>query len=351
MSAHRRRSLGPGFGYVPGEQPPDGERWIKLNTNESPLPPAPGVAAAVAGAVEALRRYPDPRGEPLRSAIAAHHGVSRDQVVLGNGADQVLEACFRAFAEPGDTVVLTRPTYSLLPMLAQLGAVRVESVDLVDGETLPEALATTPGALRVLCNPNSPTGSWVPPSTLEGCLGGSAGPVVIDEAYCDFAPASCIPLLGAHPDWLVVRTFAKSHALAGLRVGYAVGHPELIADLFSVLESYPVDRLALAAAAAALADPGHHRRIVDQVRAERDQLSRSLRRAGWDVGASQANFVLARPPGGDAAGVAAELREERILVRHFRDGLHDDRLRISVGTPEENRALLVALGIVPIPAG
>ena len=169
--------------------------------------------------------------------------------------------------------------------------------------------------------------------------------VVIDEAYCDFAPDSCVPLLAHHDNWLVVRTFAKSHALAGLRVGYALGHPDLIGDLSAVIESYPVDRLALAAAQAALADRDHHRRIVAMVIEEREQLAVALRGAGWEVGASQANFVLGRPPGGDAVGVAAKLREQRILVRHFPGGQHSDRLRITVGTPAQNAALLTALGI------
>jgi histidinol-phosphate aminotransferase len=345
VSRHRRASLGPEFGYVPGEQPPDDADWIKLNTNEAPLPPAPGVMAAVAAAVASLRRYPDPLGEPLRSAVAVHHGLRPEQVVLGNGADQVLDACFRAFAEPGDTVVLTRPSYSLLPLLARLAGARVETVPLGTEGALPEALAAIPGVMRVLCNPNSPTGTWVPPPKVAARLGSLRSVLVIDEAYCDFAPASCVPLLEAHRSWLVVRTFAKSHALAGLRVGYALGAPDLVADLAAVLESYPVDRLALAAAGAALSDLDHHHRIVEVVVAERERLAQALRGAGWEVGESRANFILARPPGGDAAGIAAELRGARILVRHFRDGDHDDRLRITVGSPEENAALLRALGI------
>jgi histidinol-phosphate aminotransferase len=345
MSRHRRASLGPGFGYVPGEQPPDGADWIKLNTNESPLPPSPKVAAAVSTAVLSLRRYPDPTGEPLRSALARHHGLSPESVVLGNGADQILESCFRAFADPGDTVVLTRPTYSLLPLLARLGGARIEPVPVTADGSLPGALGSTPGVMRVICNPNSPTGSWAPPALVESCLAPVGSVVVIDEAYCDFAPESCVPLLPDHDNWLVVRTFAKSHALAGLRVGYALGHPDLVADLSAVLESYPVDRLALAAAGAALDDSAHHRRIVEMVIHERERLGAALRGAGWDVGDSHANFLLGRPPGGDAAGVAAELRDQRILVRHFPAGDNSDRLRITLGTPEENSALLRALGI------
>ena len=345
MSRYRRASLGSGSGYVPGEQPPDGTHWIKLNTNESPLPPSPRVGPAVEAAVAALHRYPHPQGEPLRSALARHHGVSPSSVVLGNGADQVLESCFRAFADPGDAVVLTRPTYSLLSVLARLSGARVVTVPLDDGGSIPEAFATIPGVMRLLCNPNSPTGSWAPPAHLTGALAGVDSVVVIDEAYCDFAPESCVPLLADHPNWLVVRTFAKSYGLAGLRVGYALGHPDLIADLAAVIETYPVDRLAIAAAAAALADQAHHARIVGMVVSERERLVAALRGAGWDVIPSQANFVFARPPRGDAASVAIELKQQRILVRHFPDGDHGDRLRISIGTPEQNGALLAAIGI------
>jgi histidinol-phosphate aminotransferase len=347
MSRYRRASLGSGTGYVPGEQPPDRAEWIKLNTNESPLPASPSVGAAVAEALAELHRYPHPQGEPLRTAVARHHGLSPESVVLGNGADQVLESCFRAFADPGDAVVLTRPTYSLLALLARIGSARVITVPLGDGGSLPEAFSTTPGVLRLLCNPNSPTGIWVPPAAVAAGLAGVESVVVIDEAYCDFAPESCVPLLAGHPNWLVVRTFAKSYGLAGLRVGYALGHPGLIEDVAAVIETYPVDRLALAAAGAALADQAHHARIVQMVVSERERLAAALREAGWDVLPSQANFVLARPPGGDAVSVAAELRQERILVRHFPEGDHSDRLRITIGTPEQNVALLAAVGIEP----
>jgi histidinol-phosphate aminotransferase len=345
MSRYRRASLGSGSGYVPGEQPPDGTHWIKLNTNESPLPPSPRVGPAVEAAVAALHRYPHPQGEPLRSALARHHGVSPSSVVLGNGADQILETCFRAFADPGDAVVLTRPTYSLLSVLARLSGARIVSVPLDDGGSIPEAFATIPGVMRLLCNPNSPTGSWAPPVRLAEALVGVDSVVVIDEAYCDFAPESCVPLLAGHPNWLVVRTFAKSYGLAGLRVGYALGHPDVIADVAAVIETYPVDRLALAAAAAALDDQAHHARIVGMVVSERERLVAALRGAGWDVIPSQANFVLGRPPRGDAASVAIELKQQRILVRHFPDGDHCDRLRISIGSPEQNGALLAAVGI------
>jgi histidinol-phosphate aminotransferase len=342
MSRFRRASLGPDFGYVPGEQPPDDGTWLKLNTNESPLPPSPDVVAAVMEAAAGLRRYPDPFGEPLRGALARHHGVSADQVLVVNGADQAIDCCFRAFCEPGDVVVYPSPTYSLFPVLARVFGVGPVELPLDRDFTLPAGLGSAPGQLRFAVNPNSPTGVWQTPGAIEELLGDAPGVVVIDEAYCDFAPASCIPLLAAHDNFLVLRTFSKAHALAGLRVGYAVGPAELIADLAAVKDSYPIDRCSIAGALAALEDERHHRAIVETVVAERDRLTARLRAAGWDVPDSGANFVFGRPPDGDAAGVQHRLREAHILVRHFAS--LPDRLRITVGGREETDRLLDALG-------
>jgi histidinol-phosphate aminotransferase len=302
------------------------------------------VAPAVTAAAALLHRYPDPFGEPLRSALARHHGVGPEAVFVANGADQVIDCLFRAYCEPGDRAVWPVPTYSLVPVLARLFAVEPVELPLDADLGLPAVLGTADGRLRFVVNPNAPTGVWTAPDALEELLALAAGVIAIDEAYCDFAPASCIPLLARHPRWVVVRTFSKSYALAGLRVGYAVGHPELIADLNAVKDSYPVDRCAIAGAAAALADQDHHRSLVEGVRSERERLSQRLTAAGWRLTRSQANFVFGRPPGGDAVAVLGRLRERRILVRHFL-GDHADRLRITVGAPEENDRLLDALAI------
>lgn len=344
MSSLRRASLGDGFGYTPGEQPPDADGWLKLNTNEAPIGPSSAVAPAVAAAAALLHRYPDPAGEPLRSAVARHHGVEPAGVFVANGADQVIDCLFRAYCEPGDRAVWPVPTYSLFPVVARLFGVQPVELPLDADLGLPAELGTTEGRLRFVVNPNAPTGVWTPPDALEELLAPAGGVIAIDEAYCDFSPGSCIPLLGRHPRWLVLRTFSKAYALAGLRVGYALGDPELIADLMAVKDSYPVDRCALAGATAALADQDHHRRLVEGVRSERERLSLRLAAAGWRLTPSQANFVFARPPGGDATGVLRRLRERRILVRHF-GGVHADHLRITVGAPEENERLLAALGI------
>jgi histidinol-phosphate aminotransferase len=342
MSRYRRASLGSDFGYTPGEQPPEDGDWLKLNTNEAPLPPSPAVARAIGEAAAGLRRYPNPYGEPLRGALAAHHRVAAQQVFVGNGADQVIDCCFRAFCEPGSTVVYPVPTYSLFPVLAAMFGAAITELPLDPDLSLPAALGTAPGQLRFAVNPNSPTGVWMPPDALAELLSGAPGVVAVDEAYCDFAPASSIPLLGSHDNWLVLRTFSKSHALAGLRVGYAVGAAPLIADLYAVKDSYPVDRCAIAGALAALDDEGHHRAIVDIIVAERARVSAALTAAGWDVPESRANFVYARPPDGDAAAMQQRLRQARILVRHFAES-HTDRLRITIGAPAENDRLLACV--------
>ena len=342
MSRFLRASLGSAFGYMPGEQPPDGATWIKLNTNESAMPPSPLVAGAVSAAAATLNRYPSAHGEPLRSALAQHHGVDASQVIVGNGADALINDCFRAFSEPGTTVVLTDPTYSLLPVAARIHGVDVHVVALrPDGRTPPE-FATADATLRFLVNPNTPTGAWTEPERLAGDLSAAHGVLVIDEAYGDFAPRSCIPLLDDHPAWLVLRTFSKSHGLAGLRVGYAVGAAELIADLHAVGESYPVDRCALAGAHAALGDTAHHSRLVEGVLSERARLSDALRQRGWTVTPSHANFIAVVPPDGSAQDAAARLRESHVLVRCFDSGDHG-LLRITVGSPPENDALLAAI--------
>jgi len=344
MSRFRRASLGDEFGYVPGEQPSDVDGWLKLNTNESPLAPSTRVASAVAEAATGLARYPSPRAEPLRSVLAQRHGVSPEQVFVANGADQVLDCCYRAYAEPGDAVVHPSPTYSLFPVLARLFSVRDVAVPLNADGSLQRDFAAQPGSLRFVVNPNSPTGQWITPGDLEHDLDDASGVVVIDEAYCDFAPESSLSRLASQPNWLVVRTLSKSHALAGLRVGYAVGAADLVADLESVKDSYPVDRCAIAGAIAALEDVEHHHRLVETVCVQRERVTAALRERGWDVLPSQANFVFARPPAPhSASAILDSLRTQRILVRHFATRGLEERVRITMGDTTATDRLLAAL--------
>ena len=349
MSRYLRASLGGGFGYVPGEQPADGTAWVKLNTNESPWPPSASVLDAIRKAVdERLRLYPHPLALAAREAIARHHGLEPDQVVVGNGADDLIELCFRAFAGAGDQVAFPVPTYPLLEPLCSIHEALAVHYPLSADWDLPAGFAVDPAPLKFLVNPNSPTGTWVDRETVASVVEGSTGVVVLDEAYVDFAPEQRVDLVKAGaPNLLLLRTFSKSYALAGVRIGYALGDRGLTASLDAVKDVYNVDRLAIAAAAAAIGDQDHHRRLVNFVVEERAWLSERLRLAGFEVVPSATNFLFARPASGhSAAAVQAALRERRILVRHYDREPVAGWLRVSVGTREQHEALLEALNEV-----
>ncbi len=331
--------------YVPGEQPPDGEDWVKLNTNESPLPPSPKAIAAIRGAAgDSLRLYPSPTAAPARRAIAEHLGLEPEQVTLGNGADDLIEMCMRAFAGAGDRVAYSTPTYPLFEPLCRIHDAVASPHASAEGGTWTDPFVYDPAPLKFVVNPNSPTGAWMEGPAVERIVSVSRGLVVIDEAYVDFAPESRLDLLQRHPNVLILRTMSKSYALAGMRIGFALGSPELIAALDSVKDSYNLDRLAIAAAVAAIQDEDHHRVIVDHVVAERSWLEDTLRASGFELSPSAANFVFVKPPAGSsAAAVADALRERRILVRHYDRDPIAGWFRITVGTRVQHERLLAAL--------
>jgi histidinol-phosphate aminotransferase len=330
--------------YVPGEQPPDGEDWVKLNTNESPLPPSSRVIEAIkAAANDSLRLYPSANAAPARTAIAAQLGLDPAQVAMGNGGDDLIEICFRAFAGAGDRVAYPTPTYPLFEPLCHLHEAAVVEYPMGEDWAWSDGFAADPAPLKFVVNPNSPTGTWAEARAVERVVSRSRGVVVLDEAYVDFAPASCIDLLPKYRNLLILRTLSKSYALAGMRVGFALGDPDLIADLLAVKDSYNLDRLAIAAATAAIKDDRHHRKIVDYVVAERAWLAERLRAANFEIAPSAANFVFAKPPGKDAAAVAAALRERRILVRHYDREPIAGWFRITIGTREQHERLMAAL--------
>jgi len=340
-----RKSLEGYKPYVPGEQPPDGEDWVKLNTNESPLPPSPKVIEAIKAATnESLRLYPSANAAPARKAIAAHFGLEPGQVAIGNGADDMIEVCFRAFAGSGDRVAWSTPTYPLLEPLCHLHEATPAAYPTAEGWTWTLDLVEDQAPLKFLVNPNSPTGTHHGRRSVEHVLGRSPGVVVLDEAYVDFAPDSQLDLIRDHPNLLILRTMSKSYALAGMRIGFALGHPDLIAALDAVKDSYNMDRLAIVAAVAAIEDEAHHRKVVDFVVSERAWLEEQLREHGFEHSASSANFVFVKPPlGSSAAAVADALRERRVLVRHYDREPIAGWLRITIGTREQHDRLLAAL--------
>jgi histidinol-phosphate aminotransferase len=331
--------------YIAGEQPPDGEDWVKLNTNESPLPPSPRVIEAIkAAADDSLRFYPSPTQAPARAAIARHFNLDESQVAVGNGADEMIEMCFRAFAGAGDSVAYSTPTYPVLDPLCSLHDAIPSTHPTAEGWTWTTELADDPAPLKFLVNPNSPTGTHHGRRSVERIVGRSQGVVVLDEAYVDFAPDSHLELIATFPNLLVLRTMSKSYALAGMRIGFAMGDPRLIAALDAVKDSYNLNRLAIVAAAAAIEDEEHHRRIVSHVIAERAWLEEQLRELGFEHSPSAANFVFVKPPvGTSAAALADALRERRVLVRHYDREPIAGWLRISVGTREQHNRLLEGL--------
>ena len=329
-------------GYTPGEQPKDAG-VIKLNTNENPYPPSPAVAPAVAAAVTGLRKYSDAMAIELRTVAAGLYGVAVDQVIATNGSDEILRMLVTMTADPGQSIAVFPPTYTLYETLAEIQGARLLSIPLTDSFDLPARLELSDVRLALVPNPNAPTGTLFPQSSLRRLCAACPGIVVIDEAYADFAPENALPLLKEYPNLVITRTMSKSYSLAGGRVGFGIASASLINSLMKVKDSYNLDALSQAAATAALRDQAYFRENVRKILTTRARLAEKLAEMGFDVLPSQTNFVLARTPGMPARKLYEELKLRKILVRYFAKPRIDDCLRISVGTDAENEALLGAL--------
>ncbi len=333
--------------YVPGEQP-QGGGWIKLNTNESPYPPSPMAVQAIAQANgEGLRLYPDPDGTALKTAIAERFQLGRDQVFLGNGSDEVLGHAFMALLRHALPILYPDVSYSFYPVYCGLYGIEYRQVPLNADFAVDVADYCMPNGGIVLPNPNAPTGVALGLAQLRTLLqANKSSVVIIDEAYVDFGAESAVALIPEFDNLLVVQTFSKSRALAGLRVGFALGHPGLIEALSRVKDSfnsYPLDRLALAGALAAMQDEHYFAQITGAVVQSRRWLEAELSGLGFSTLPSSANFVFTQHATHPAAGLMAALRERKILVRHFKQARIANYLRISVGTPQECEALIQAL--------
>ncbi|MCQ8239972.1 histidinol-phosphate transaminase [Rhizosaccharibacter radicis] len=332
--------------YVPGEQPKTRD-LVKLNTNECPYPPSPHVAGAVAEAAGSLRLYPDPASTALREAAARANGLSPEQVFVGNGSDEVLAHSFQALLKQDRPLLFPDITYSFYPVYCGLYDIAFQTVPLDEGFAVRVEDYRQPCGAIILPNPNAPTGTPLPLREIERLLREHPDvPVVVDEAYVAFGAESAAPLIRHHPNLLVVRTLSKSHALAGLRVGFALGDPALIEALVRVKDSfnsYPIDRLAEAAAIAALDDRAWFDHTVGRIRADRERLRAGLEGLGFRVLPSDANFLFASHPDRDGAALQAALRAEGVLVRHFNKERIAGFLRITVGTTAECDRLLGAL--------
>lgn len=346
--------------YVPGEQPKV-KGLIKLNTNENPFPPSDKVLAAIKQSVDGrLRLYPNPRAQPLRERLAKLHKCPVEQVIVGNGSDELLALATRAFVEPGsaatgkaainrETIQYFTPSYSLYPVLADIHGARKNEVALREDYSLPSVGELTRGkqwnfraALTYVTTPNAPSGRGYATEELETLCRAQKGVTILDEAYVDFAKENAMSLALKHPQVIVSRTFSKSYSLCFQRVGYFVGHPELIAALDKIRDSYNVTGLGQASALATLADLPYYRANFKAIIATRDAVSADLGGLGFEVLPSQTNFILVRPPRFSAKRWFEELRDRKILARWFdRPGIREF-LRITIGSEREMAALLRA---------
>ncbi|MEN9478697.1 MAG: hypothetical protein RLZZ298_92 [Pseudomonadota bacterium] len=337
--------------YIPGEQPKIAN-LIKLNTNENPFPPSPKVLAAIQAELGSdagrLRLYPDPNADLLKTAIAKHYTVTTQQIFVGNGSDEVLAHVFMALLKHDLPILFPDITYSFYPVYCGLYGVEYETVPLADDFSInPANYCGRPNGGIIFPNPNAPTGCLLTLAAIEQIL--QANPdsvVVVDEAYVDFGGETAISLVNRYDNLLVVHTLSKSRSLAGMRVGFAVGHPSLIEALERVknsFNSYPLDRLAIVGAVAAIEDEAYFAQCCSAVIATRDNLTAKLQSLGFDVLPSAANFIFACHPQHDAAELAKALREKNIIVRHFKLPRIDQFLRITVGTDAECNALTETL--------
>lgn len=332
--------------YIPGEQPRGG-KFIKLNTNENPYPPSDRVLAAITqAAAGGLERYPDPLGTAFRTQAAQALGLPGPEWILcGNGSDEILTILVRGFCDPGDTLRLPYPSYILYRTLAQIQGARWQEVPFNEDWSLPAAFSSDHGDPRLvfLPNPNSPSGTVLSPGAIAQIASELPCPLVVDEAYADFAEQNCIELVKTHPNVCVTRTLSKSYALAGLRFGFLIAQPQIIAELTKIKDSYNCDTLALAAATAAVSDTAWLKENRSKIIATAQRMAQQLRAIGFDVLDSQANFLWCTHPGGNHRSLYESLKSNHVLVRYMNYEGWGDGLRISVGTDAQIDAALVVL--------
>ena len=345
--------------YVPGEQPKV-KGLIKLNTNENPYPPSPKVLSAMQAAIDGrMRLYPNPSAQLLREQLAALHQCSPDQIIIGNGSDELLALGVRAFVEPaanGDSassessksrVQYFGPSYSLYPVLAETHGATPYSVPLLEDFGLPSVSQLRRGkrwdfqaALTFITTPNAPSGRGYATRELEVLCSAMKGVVVLDEAYVDFADENALELCLKYPHVIISRTFSKAYSLCFQRIGYWIGHPELISALHRIRDSYNVNGLAQIAASATLKNLSYYQRNFRRVTESRSRVAEALTGLGWTVLPSQTNFILARPPGPPARQWLEDLRQKKILVRWFASPNLESFLRITIGSESEMDTLL-----------
>ncbi|MFH7026456.1 MAG: histidinol-phosphate transaminase [Heteroscytonema crispum UTEX LB 1556] len=347
MTDYFRPNIDAMAAYVPGEQPKPGSQIIKLNSNENPYPPSPAVLEVLRNFNgEWLRRYPNPFGEEFRQAASKALGVPSNWIIVGNGSDELLNVVMRACVEPGRKVVYPTPTYVLYYTLTQMQSAEIVEISYREDYRLPlEELIAANGAVTFIATPNSPSGHAVPIEELRKLATKVSGVLVIDEAYVDFAQENALELVKEFENVIVIRTLSKGYSLAGVRLGFAIANPRLLSGLYKVKDSYNVDAIACAVGAAAMSDQVYKNACAERVKISRSKLAANLKQLGFRVWDSQANFLLVQPPKGNAEYLYQKLKEQGILVRYFKQPKLDDKLRITVGTDEQNQTLVEALTI------
>ena len=342
-----RPSISAMKGYIPGFQPEDVASWIKLNTNENPYPPSPRVREAILTELgsdgESLRAYPSASSRKLKEVAAELYGFDPSWIIMANGSDEVLNNLIRACVSEGDEVGYVHPSYSYYSTLAEIQGAVVCSYGLTDDfriEAFPESYR---GKVFFLTNPNSPLGFVFPHRYIEEIAKSCGGLLVVDEAYADFADSNALDLVKKYDNVVVTRTLSKSYALAGMRLGLAIGRPEIISALDKIRDHYHLDRLAQVACVAALKDQDYFGESLRKICETRQWFSSELKSIGYIVIPSQANFIFAAPSDGDGKRVYEALYSRKILVRHFSDPQLSQGLRISIGTLEEMKKTLAAL--------
>ncbi|MCX6353335.1 MAG: histidinol-phosphate transaminase [Candidatus Aureabacteria bacterium] len=330
-------------GYTPGEQPPPGTEYLKLNTNENPYPPSPRVKEAILEEMERLRLYPEPMADRLRERISEIYQVPAENILAGNGSDELLTMVTRTFADKGDLVVFPTPTYTLYKTLCEIQGARCYQVPFREDFSLNEDFISQKAKIVFIANPNSPSGTVVAEDVLARIASRISGVLVIDEAYVDFARKNCQGLLAKHKNVIILRTLSKSFSLAGLRVGYALAEKTIIENLHKVKDSYNVSRLSIAGGAAALGDIAWMRENMKKIIASRRRLVWGLKELGFSIYPSESNFVLARIEFYPAEQIYRQLKRRKILVRYYDTPVLKDCLRISIGTDQDIKRLIVEI--------
>ncbi len=330
-------------GYEPGFQPSSAD-VVKLNTNENPYPSSPKVLEALKNiTAEQIRKYPQPLGDKFRETASKILDVKPENIICTNGGDDLLNMAIRAFCDENRALAYPTPTYSLYPVLAQAQNCPIIEIPFDEEFNLPVKLASSGAALTIVCNPNAPSGTFIPKEELAQLAGEIKGVLLIDEAYVDFAEDNCLELVKKFDNVIVLRSMSKGYSLAGMRFGFGVANENLIKGLLKVKDSYNVDTAAIAAATAALADQQHFKNNIQKIKIDRKILTEELTKLGFQVAASQTNFVLAKPAKIRAIDVYEKLKNRNIYVRYWAYQDIKDKLRITVGSSGQNEILIKAL--------